>query len=1137
MSRANFQRSDSSVILPAKIFCGSDSVSVGALVDSGCDGNLLDREFASRYGIQSAPLDKPIHAVSLEATSLSTITHISEPVKLVISGNHSEMIRFYLFTSPNNPVVLGKPWLKLHDPHISFRSGSIRAWGVDCHSNCLRSAPFPDNNSVSASKIAVDLSLIPSEYHDLAAVFDKSEAVSLPPHRPYDCAIELIPNHTLPSGRLYSISLPEQRALKEYISSSLASGIIRPSTSPLAAGFFFVAKKDGSLRPCIDYRQLNEITVKNKYPLPLLASTFEPLAEASVFSKLDLRNAYHLIRIREGDEWKTAFNTPFGHFEYLVLPFGLTNAPAVFQCLVNDVLRDMINVFCVVYLDDILIFSKNHRDHVKHVRLVLQRLLENRLFVKAEKCVFHTDSVEFLGHIVQEGNVTTDPRKVQAVLDWPVPQSRTELQRFLGFANFYRKFIRGFSSIAAPLCSLTSTKSVFAWSPEAGRAFDLLKKAFVSAPVLCFPDISRPFFVEVDASDSGIGAVLSQKDEVSGKTHPCAFFSRKLSPAEHNYAVGDRELLAMYAALVEWRHWLEGAKFPFFVFTDHKNLVFIKNVKRVSARQARWATFFSRFRFSISFKPGSANGRADALSRIHAGESVFCPSDLPVVAPQCVVGGLEWEVVAEVRRAQSRVAIPPRMPPGRLFVPPGLRSKVLAWGHSSRLACHPGVRRTISFIARSFWWPSLTRDVKGFVASCPACCRAKPSHAPPAGLLRPLPVPSRPWSGIAVDFISGLPPSKGMSIILTIVDRFSKQAHFIPLPKLPSAAETAEILINQVIRLHGIPSEILSDRGPQFVSKVWKHFCSSLGASATLTSGYHPQSNGQCERANQSVESTLRCLCQQRPSSWVTELPWIELAFNSMVSSSTGLTPFEAALGYQPPLIPEQESGIPPPSGPGGGHRLKGVWRRVRAALGRAGRRAGVYANSRRSTAPHYRVGQRVWLSTRDIQLPASNRKLGPKFIGPFPIVRIVNPVTVRLDLPTHMRIHPVFHVSLVRPVVSSPLSPPVSVPSPRFVEGGPVYQVKEILDVRRVGRGAQYLVEWEGYGPEHRSWVPGSFILDPSLIRAFHSTRPGPAITPPGGGVRRRGHPVRDVGGTTPDSRARRAATRRSSGAAAARH
>ncbi|KAI3358251.1 hypothetical protein L3Q82_003249 [Scortum barcoo] len=307
--------------------------------------------------------------------------------------------------------------------------------------------------------------------------------------------------------------------------------------------------------------------------------------------KLDLRNAYHLVRIRDGDEWKTAFNTPTGHYEYLVMPFAIASPmlPAVFQALVNDVLRDMLNKFVFVYLDDILIFSRNKEEHVHHVQAVLQRLLENSLFVKAEKCEFHASSVSFLGFIVGRGSLQMDPAKVSAVASWPTPSSRKQLQRFLGFANFYRRFIRGYSTVAAPLTALTSSKVTFQWSVSAANeAFNTLKTRFTSAPILIMPDPERQFVLEVDASGRGSGgSAFKQRSSEDQKLHPCAFFSKRLSPVERNYDIGNRELLAVKLALEEWRHWLEGSKQPFLVWTDHKNLEYIRSAKRLNSRQAR----------------------------------------------------------------------------------------------------------------------------------------------------------------------------------------------------------------------------------------------------------------------------------------------------------------------------------------------------------------------------------------------------------------------------------------------------------------------------------------------------------------------------------------------------------------------
>ncbi|KAI4805924.1 hypothetical protein KUCAC02_010517 [Chaenocephalus aceratus] len=900
--------SASSNRIPVKgtISWSQNSVPLQVLIDSGADDNFIDSDFVMQSKLPFEPLPEPKDVFALDGRLLAQVTHRTAPVSLKISGNHHEIISLYLIPSPMSPLVLGFPWLKLHNPHIDWANSSIINWSLFCHSHCLHSAVPPTVTRAPDPLKPIDLTSVPPEYHSVKEVFSKDHALSLPPHRPYDCAIDLLPDTPFPSSKLYNISRPEKEAMESYISDSLAAGLIRPSSSPMGAGFFFVDKKDKTLRPCIDYRGLNEITVKNKYPLPLIDSAFVPLHEATIFTKLDLRNAYHLVRIREGDEWKTAFNTPRGHFEYLVMPFGLTNAPGVFQAMINDVLRDMLNRFVFVYLDDILIFSRTLQEHVQHVRLVLQRLLENRLYVKAEKCEFHASSVSFLGFIVDKGQLRTDPAKVQAVTEWPTPSNRKQLQRFLGFANFYRRFIRDYSRVAVPLTKLTSVKLPFEWSPAAEAAFVKLKCLFSTAPVLSHSDPGVQFVVEVDASDSGVGAVLSQRSPADQKLHPCAFFSRRLTPAERNYDVGNRELLAVVLALQEWRHWLEGANHPFIVWTDHKNLSYLRSARRLNSRQARWALFLGRFNFTLTYRPGSRNVKADALSRQFA-SPVEDSRDATILPSSCVVGAARWEIERVVQEAQEDHPAAQDCPPDRLFVSPDVRSPVLQWGHTSKVACHAGFHRTLALIRQRFWWPTMSADTKEYVSTCSVCARSKASHQAPAGLLRPLPIPHRPWSHIAVDFVTGLPPSDGNDTILTIVDRFSKAVHFVPLPKLPSALETATLLTQHVFRLHGIPQDIVSDRGPQFSSQVWKAFCRALGASASLSSGYHPQTNGQTERANQDLGTALRCVASRNPASWSLHLPWVEYAHNSLVCSATGMSPFMASNGFQPPLFPVQE--------------------------------------------------------------------------------------------------------------------------------------------------------------------------------------------------------------------------------------
>ena len=318
-------------------------------MDSGADDNFIDSTLVQQALIPVETLDVPRTVNAVDGRRLAVVTRRTLPVTLTISDNHREVIQVFVIPSPCSLVVLGLPWLRLHNPHIDWTAATISSWRPFCHTHCFRSVVPSEGAKRPPTAKSPDLSLEPPAYHDLSTVFCKERALSLPPHRPYDCGIDLLPGATLPSSRLYNLSHPKREAMEEYINSSKAAGLICSSSSPLGAGFFFLGKKDGTLRPCIDYRGLNEITIKNKYPLPLIELSFEPLCHARVFSKLDLRNAYHLVRIRRGDEWKTTFKTPLGHFKYLVMPSRLSNAPAIFHALINDLLRDMLNHFVFVF--------------------------------------------------------------------------------------------------------------------------------------------------------------------------------------------------------------------------------------------------------------------------------------------------------------------------------------------------------------------------------------------------------------------------------------------------------------------------------------------------------------------------------------------------------------------------------------------------------------------------------------------------------------------------------------------------------------------------------------------------------------------------------------------------------------------
>ncbi|KAK3555087.1 hypothetical protein QTP86_008044 [Hemibagrus guttatus] len=612
------------------------SVTVVALLDSGSAANFVSGTLCRQLRLRTKATATPyqIRCITGKPISRRRVHHSAGPVLLQVSLLHVEETTFLVLEESTADIILGRPWLEQHNPILSWSTGEVLKWGDTCFPGCFPHLPAPHSPTpislpVQATSIESPLVnqplQIPTCYAPFSDVFCPKRASKLPPHRPWDCAIDLLPGEPVPRGRIYPLSVPEEKAMEEYIKEALAQGYIRPSTSPAASSFFFVAKKDGGLRPCIDYRALNHITVKFRYPLPLVPAALEHLRGATIFTKLDLRSAYNLIRIRKGDEWKTTFITPTGHYEYLVMPYGLANAPSVFQDFIHEVLWEFLHRCVLVYIDDILIYSRSLAEHRQHVAEVLGCLREFQLFLKAEKCSFHQPSVQFLGYNISSSGIQMDEGKITAVRDWPAPATVKELQRFLGFANFYRRFISNYSSIADPLTNLLRNKpKSLLWSPAAEEAFNTLKRAFTTAPLLIHPNPDKPFVVEVDASTKGVGAVLSQQQGNPSRLHPCAFFSHKLNPAERNYDIGNRELLAIKLALEEWRHWLEGARHPFLVLTDHKNLEYLRAAKRLNPQQARWALFFTRFEFSISYRPGSKNTKVDALSRM------FAPEESPV---------------------------------------------------------------------------------------------------------------------------------------------------------------------------------------------------------------------------------------------------------------------------------------------------------------------------------------------------------------------------------------------------------------------------------------------------------------------------------------------------------------------------
>ncbi|GJX33698.1 putative reverse transcriptase domain-containing protein [Tanacetum coccineum] len=441
---------------------------------------------------------------------------------------------------------------------------------------------------------------------DFPEVFPE-DLPGLPPTRQVEFQIDLVPGAAPVARAPYRLAPSEMKELSEQLKELSDKGFIRPSSSPWGAPVLFVKKKDGSFRMCIDYRELNKLTVKNRYPLPRIDDLFDQLQGSSVYSKIDLRSGYHQLRVREEDIPKTAFRTRYGHYEFQVMPFGLTNAPAVFMDLMNRVCKPYLDKFVIVFIDDILIYSKNKKEHEEHLKQILELLKKEELYAKFSKCEFWIPKVQFLGHVIDSEGIHVDPAKIESIKDWTSPKSPTEIRQFLGLAGYYRRFIEGFSKIAKPMTKLTQKKVKFEWGDKQEAAFQLLKQKLCSAPILALPEGSEDFIAYCDASKKGLGAVLMQREKV------ISYASRQLKIHEKNYTTHDLELGAVVFALKIWRHYLYGTKCT--VFTDHKSLQHILDQKELNMRQRRWLELLSDYDCDIRYHPGKANVVADALSR------------------------------------------------------------------------------------------------------------------------------------------------------------------------------------------------------------------------------------------------------------------------------------------------------------------------------------------------------------------------------------------------------------------------------------------------------------------------------------------------------------------------------------------
>jgi len=825
--------------------------------------------------------------------------------------------------------------------------------------------------------------------------------------------------------------------------------------------------------------------VRDRFPIPTIDELLDELGGAQYFSKLDLLQGYHQIRMHDADIPKTTFRTHHGHYEFKVMPFGLCNAPSSFQATMNLIFRPYLRRFIIVFFDDILIYSTSFSGHLHHLEITFQVLLTNQFVLKLSKCFFAQTQVEYLGHVVSSRGVEPVASKVAAIVQWPVPQSTKALRSFLGLARFYRRFIKGYAMIADPLVKAT-TMEPFRWSSQAQIAFETLKQALSTAPVLTLPDFTLPFTIETDASGVGMGAILSQNN------HLIAYFSKPFSKKLLRASTYVRELCAITSAVKKWHQYLLGHRFT--IITDHQSLKELLNQVIQTPEQHTYLARLMGYDYQIKHRFGIHNHAADALSRLPE-----TPSSLFLLSVPCLTFVEELrhqldthpeyckqrETISTSPDTQSEFTIANGLilKQGRIWLPRDLPiiSSLLVEYHATPTGGHMGVAKTIARLSENFTWTGLRQDVTQFVAKCVDCQCTKYETKRMSGLLCPLPVLSRPWEDLSLDFITGLPPYHGKTVLLVVVDRFSKGIHLGTLPTAHTAHMVASLFIDIVVKLHGIPRSLVSDRDPLFISSFWQDLFRLSGTHLRMSSAYHPQTDGQTEVMNRIIEQYFRAFVHRRPGVWGKLLPWVEWSHNSSWNIGTGSTPFEITFGRKPFNFPDYLAGS---------SSLDVVdalltnrdetFNCIRKKLLKAQATMKLTADAHRREVT-YQPGDWVLLKLRPRRQKTArgaqtfSGKFAKRFYGPFKILERIGPVAYRLQLPPEARIHSVFHCSLLKPFHGPPESAPLAQLPANFLNDQPLIAPLAILDYRRAaGKDDstwEVLVQWQGLSPDETSW------------------------------------------------------------------
>ena len=858
--------------------------------------------------------------------------------------------------------------------------------------------------------------------------------------------------HCIDTGTHIPVRQPPRRTpfalrsqVDEMVQDMLDQDIVQPTSSPWASPIVLVKKKDGSMRFCVDYRRLNSITKLDVYPLPRIDETLDVLAGARFFTTLDLASGYWQVTVDPAAREKTAFVTHTGLYEFKVMPFGLCNAPATFQRLMEVVLAGLNRKQCFVYLDDILIISHNWEEHLENLQLVFDRLRRAGLRLKPKKCTFAQRKALYLGHIISEEGIEVDPEKVEKVRNYPIPNNLRSLQQFLGLVSYYRRFIPNCSKVTNPLHCLTRKDVPFIWSDSCQESFDRLKMLLTSTPVLAFPNFQQPFILETDASGIGLGAVLSQQQE-DGSIRPSAYASRGLQKHERNYSISELEALAVVWASKHFHVYLYGHHCT--VYTDHSALKSLLNTPHPSGKLARWGLALQELDLDIQYRSGKENKNADVLSRLPilldqpTTESNSSTADCSVARVEVEpaleepeVPTQEWQnaqkadgefgstiaflgegtLPADSKSAKKVVQTAQQysLLDGVLYyaqadgclmvaVPASLRHKLFEEAHGGLFSGHLREAKIYSQLRKHYWWPGMRSDIRKWCRACLVCATRKIGQAtkPP---LCPIPV-AGPFDCVGVDVLQLPHTLDGNQYAVVFVDYLTKWPEVFAVPD--QTAETiANLFVKEIISRHGVPAKLLSDRGTNFLSELMQEICKLMGTEKVNTSSYHPQTDGLVERFNRTLTAMLAKTVEKDGRDWDHRLPYVLFAYRTSLQESTRESPFhllygrdarlptEAALShprtcYQVDLDDYKVDLVA---------NLSDAWELARKNVQRAQKQQ-KRQYDHHTTKPTYHIRDRVFVYQPG-SIQSKNRKFARPFHGPYRI----------LDLtPTNASVRPV---------------------------------------------------------------------------------------------------------------------------------